>query len=246
MNDLRVHKTLCSSRLPFIERAAGGALSLGLSVALHIGLVGAGLLIGYYTYNTGSAMQIGETVPIYVTFVQDTETAVQTPEAIETAPIQKTEGKRAKEEPMLVGTAPLPEPKKQRVERNIEQISSAAPQKRASVPAASQGALSGQFAGTQSADEIRYIDRVRAIIESNRIYPGAARRRKLEGTAVIQIRIDRDGHILGHQFIESSGHHALDQAVLSMIKASDPLPAMPPSVRKTTMSIKIPIGFQLQ
>ena len=100
--------------------------------------------------------------------------------------------------------------------------------------------------GGAGAAEIRYQDKVRAAIEAHRVYPRSARRRKIEGSAVVQIRINRQGHILESRFIKTTGSHILDQAVMDMIKAADPLPEMPSSLGKSSISINVPIGFKLK
>ena len=260
MNELRVQKNLSAPELSFLERATGGALSLGLSAALHIVLVGSGLLIGYYfTYNSGGNPKIDETPPVYVTFIEDTPSKQVIPETIETTKTKEI-GARPKEIkpkqkidivskkiPIAEKSEALePEKKNETFEQPVTPAKERTSQSRASKPVKSSKAPDKRFSGGIGNDEIQYTDQVRAIIESNRIYPGTARRRKLEGTAIIQIRVNHKGDILKHRFVQSTNHHILDQAVLGMIKASDPLPAIPSSINKKTVSIKIPIGFQIK
>lgn len=262
MTDLYLHKYIASAARSPTGDAAENALPLGLSLILHITLAGAGLLMAHYTHNAGSAADMGKDVPILVTFVQETDIKSPTPEAVKQITPKKTEEEKnektqiekKQEFPMLSGTVPFPEthivkdavPEKKYPDKKVSQTAQTTDRMPASSPAASRKASPGQFAGAQEAHEIRYVDQVRAVIESHRIYPGTARRRKLEGMAVIQIRVNRTGHILDHHFVQSTGHHILDQAVLDMVQASDPLPAIPPEIDKTVISIKIPVGFQLK
>lgn len=110
MTELRVHKPVTLSAQPVTGQALRSALSLGLSLALHGGLVAAGLLIGYHAYNPGGAAHIKEIAPIEISLIQDTsaqnQTPTKTPEVIETPPTQTKE----KEEPKIIDP-PKPEPK---------------------------------------------------------------------------------------------------------------------------------------
>ncbi len=258
MTELRGHKNASLAASSSTE-ATGGLLSFCLSVMLHVGLVGAGVLAtGYWQDHSGGTAHMGEADPIYVTFVQDVEIVPDVPdtpampemidrivtEDIVPEGVEKAEIRSEKPDVIATGTVPMPESQPRKEPKAEKKVAAQSAPQRTSV--ATSGAKKDRFAGAQAGAEIRYIDRVRALIESKRMYPAAARRIGMEGTAIVQIRVARSGRILGHTFIQSSGHHVLDSAVEKMIKACDPLPEIPPAIGKKTIIMNIPIGFYLR
>jgi periplasmic protein TonB len=72
-----------------------------------------------------------------------------------------------------------------------------------------------------------YAARVRAHIESFKVYPPLARRRHQTGVVSLTFTIDRQGRVLSAQITKSSGNPVLDQAALDMLSAAQPLPKPP-------------------
>ena len=254
MTELRGHKNASLAASSSTE-VTGGLLSFCLSVMLHIGLVGAGVLAtGYWQDRSGGTAHMGEADPIYVTFVQDVEIVPDVPDIIDQTVtkdivpevVEQTDTQPETLKVIATGTVPLPESQSQPRKEPKAEKKVAAQSAVQNAPVAASGAKKDRFAGAQAGAEIRYIDRVRALIESKRMYPAAARRIGMEGTAIVQIRVARSGRILDHTFIQSSGHHVLDRAVEKMIQACDPLPEIPPAIGKKTIVMNIPIGFYLR
>jgi protein TonB len=77
-------------------------------------------------------------------------------------------------------------------------------------------------------------------------YPNQARLRSEEGTVVLSFSVDRDGHVLAHTIVRSSGHPDLDAEVIAMIERAQPLPAFPPSMTEARLDLTVPILFNLQ
>jgi len=58
--------------------------------------------------------------------------------------------------------------------------------------------------------------------------------------------MDRNGRVLSRHIEGSSGSAALDHEVLAMIERAQPLPAFPPSMPQTRMTLVVPIRFSLR
>lgn len=56
-------------------------------------------------------------------------------------------------------------------------------------------------------------------------YPDIAE--SLEGTAIVYLKIDRDGTLLSEEIVQSSGHKPLDDAALAAVKKGNPYPPIP-------------------
>ncbi|HOO82634.1 MAG TPA: energy transducer TonB [Alphaproteobacteria bacterium] len=182
-----------------------------------------------------------EYAPIFVTLVQEPSPLPQTPEKIESPALQNDRRDDVQKALDLTLADPVPAPtEKNEKKRESSSITRTAAQ------ASSMRRQNSAYAGGGRNAEIRYQDMVRAAIDSYRVYPREARRRKLEGHAVIQIRISRSGAITESRFVKTTGHHILDQAALNMVKAASPLPAIPSSLGKSSVSMNIPIGFKLK
>jgi protein TonB len=77
-------------------------------------------------------------------------------------------------------------------------------------------------------------------------YPSGAQARGEQGVALLAFSVDRDGRVLNHKIVRSSGHADLDKEVLAMIERAQPLPAFPHSVTAAELSLTVPIRFSLR
>lgn len=83
-------------------------------------------------------------------------------------------------------------------------------------------------------------------VNAGRHYPAAARRLGLEGRAVLGVRIDRAGHLVGKpKILESTSHGILDDEALRMVEAAAPFPPLPDGYPKLEAEFMIPIRFRL-
>jgi TonB family protein len=60
----------------------------------------------------------------------------------------------------------------------------------------------------------------------------------------VRFELDRTGHIISSSIVQGSGDHAFDEAALSMLKRSDPVPAPPPLVADEGLSFTLPVVFR--
>ncbi|MBI3515153.1 MAG: energy transducer TonB [Proteobacteria bacterium] len=63
------------------------------------------------------------------------------------------------------------------------------------------------------------------------------------GRVFVAFTVARDGTVLNAEVRRSSGHSALDQAGLDLIRRASPLPPLPASVPGDSYAIEIPISF---
>lgn len=77
-------------------------------------------------------------------------------------------------------------------------------------------------------------------------YPRRSRRLGQEGSPVVVFEFNRDGTLVRHSIGRSSGHSLLDDAALDMLKAAEPLPAVPESMRGESFTYALPVRFSLR
>jgi periplasmic protein TonB len=100
------------------------------------------------------------------------------------------------------------------------------------VPSASSHASRGQ-----------YEQQIARWVERYREYPLAARRRGLEGTAVVRLRLGADGTVLQALIVRDTGHALLDRAALGMIERAAPFPGIPSELGGSSVEVLVPIQF---
>jgi len=102
----------------------------------------------------------------------------------------------------------------------------------------------GSGTGTQGL--ANYHGTLVAWLNRHKRYPDRARRLRQEGTVRVSFTIDRNGRILSHRIVASSGHALLDQEIQAMLKRASPVPAPPSSLRESRLTITVPIHFSLR
>lgn len=130
---------------------------------------------------------------------------------------------------------------------------SAAPAATAAAAKAMTATAAKPPAGSDKAESVQahagssngYIARVRALLESKKAYPKAARMRKQQGVARVVFVIDRSGHVLDCRLAGPTGHPLLDQEALAMVARSDPFPAPPHTIKGDRIELDAPVEFSL-
>jgi periplasmic protein TonB len=77
-------------------------------------------------------------------------------------------------------------------------------------------------------------------------YPSEAQARRVEGVVTLNFSVNRNGRVLAHEIVRSSGHPELDKEVVSMIERAQPLPPFPPSMPEDKLALTVPIRFSLR
>jgi protein TonB len=83
-------------------------------------------------------------------------------------------------------------------------------------------------------------------IERYKRYPPQAQARNEQGVVLLGFSLDRDGRVLTHRIVQSSGYAALDDEVMAMIMRAEPLPPFPASMPQARLDLTVPIRFSLQ
>lgn len=78
-----------------------------------------------------------------------------------------------------------------------------------------------------------------------KVYPPALRKAKIEGRVVLTFTIDAQGRVIFSDVQRTSGHAALDDAAERMLTRASPLPAIPPKLGKTSLTLSVPIEYSL-
>jgi TonB family protein len=93
----------------------------------------------------------------------------------------------------------------------------------------------------------RYEQLLSGWIDRHKIYPADALRQGLQGRVVVRLRVTRTGSVVMKSIERSSGHRALDQAVLETVTRSAPMPAVPSEYPGgEQLEFLIPISFTVK
>lgn len=90
-----------------------------------------------------------------------------------------------------------------------------------------------------------YIRALMAALLQHRSYPPEARRQRARGVVQLRFTVGRDGHVLASNVARSAGHAVLDEAALAVLAAADPLPAIPASLGRDTLTVTVPVEYAL-
>ncbi|MFM9836588.1 MAG: energy transducer TonB [Methylophilaceae bacterium] len=83
-------------------------------------------------------------------------------------------------------------------------------------------------------------------IAKHKSYPKIAQMRGWEGQVMLDLKIDGNGNVLSAKVRDTSGHEALDNQALEMVRKASPFPAPPDALRSRTFSISVPVSFKLE
>jgi periplasmic protein TonB len=83
-------------------------------------------------------------------------------------------------------------------------------------------------------------------IAKHKSYPKIAQMRGWEGEVMLDLKIDGNGNVLSAKVRDSSGHEALDNQALEMVRKASPFPAPPEALRSRTFNISVPVSFKLE
>ncbi|NHN39069.1 TonB family protein [Pseudomaricurvus alcaniphilus] len=122
----------------------------------------------------------------------------------------------------------------------------AAPQPASAALRKGSGTARSVSSGGRAGSVQDYFTELMAWLNQHKDYPGAVKKKKQQGTVVIQFAIDRAGKVLHSKVKTSSGYPLLDQAALQMLAAAEPLPPLPRQFKREQLTLAIPIEYALR
>jgi periplasmic protein TonB len=168
----------------------------------------------------------------------------------EAPPEQKVQPPPLKAEPAkIVPDQPKPvavKPKPVRTEVKKPADAPPAPRTSTAPKAERQASLtsSSATAGTTSSAALAsYNQLVAAHLQRFKQYPSGARAAGEQGTSRLSFTLGRSGQVLSSRLAGSSGHPALDNETVAMVRRAQPFPPMPPELKQALMSFSIPVLF---
>ena len=103
----------------------------------------------------------------------------------------------------------------------------------------------GGHGGDSNSGSSNYYGRLATWLARHKRYPAQARRLRQEGTVKVSFTISRTGRVLSTRIIQSSGYALLDAEVQAMLKRASPLPRIPASLDRSSLTITLPVAFRL-
>lgn len=94
--------------------------------------------------------------------------------------------------------------------------------------------------------EADYFAMVSAHLNRRKVYPAEARRARQQGVVTVRFTVDRQGGVTAVSIKRGSGHEVLDRATLDLVRRVVPLPPMPPSMPRDSLTLSLPIDYSLR
>lgn len=94
--------------------------------------------------------------------------------------------------------------------------------------------------------EAKYLSKLRAVIEKNKVYPSSAKRLNQNGKVYITFTISKNGQITNIKISKSSYFERLDEAALKILADLKNIEPIPSELNKQSWEITVPIVYQIK
>lgn len=157
--------------------------------------------------------------------------------------------------PLPSNPVTLPPPPPPQPVRQATAAPAAAPAAAAAPASALAVVPAGSGSGTSSVpgndprarrQEADYFALVSAHLNRRKTYPTEARQARQQGVVTVRFTVDRSGGVSAVSIKRSSGHELLDRATLDLLQRVAPLPRMPASMQRDSVTLSLPIDYSLK
>lgn len=91
-----------------------------------------------------------------------------------------------------------------------------------------------------------YYALIAAHLNRRKSYPTEAKKARQEGVVTIRFTVNREGDVSAVSVKRSSGHALLDQVTIDLLRRVAPLPRMPASMARDSVTLSLPIDYSLK
>lgn len=111
------------------------------------------------------------------------------------------------------------------------------------------GSGASETAGTDpraKKQEADYFSLISAHLNRRKVYPTEAKKARQQGIVTVRFTVDRNGNVSGTSIKRSSGFAILDDATLDLLRRVAPLPRMPATMQRDSVTLSLPIDYSLR
>lgn len=164
-------------------------------------------------------------------------------EELEEVPLPEVAMAVPQRRPVPEKPKPVEKPVEKKVEKKVERKKPApqiaATKSAESAPKAAAPRATRPAAGS-GVSPARWQSRVNAHLNRYKRYPSGARG---VGTVTVRFTINSSGDVVAASLAGSSGDPAFDSAAVELVRRASPVPAPPPEIAKSRMSLVVPIRY---